>query len=73
MPEHDVTLTANFELLEDDPLTWITCPGIPTITDFEGNVYTTVLFGEQCWTREDVRTTKYTDGSSIITCLNPDE
>jgi uncharacterized protein (TIGR02145 family) len=33
------------------------CPGTPTVTDHEGNVYNTVQIGGQCWTRENLRTT----------------
>ncbi|MDY6327205.1 MAG: fibrobacter succinogenes major paralogous domain-containing protein, partial [Bacteroidales bacterium] len=31
------------------------CPGIPTVADHEGNVYNTVLIGNQCWTKENMR------------------
>ena len=41
------------------------CPGTPTVTDHEGNVYATVQIGEQCWMRENLRTTHYADGDSI--------
>ncbi len=33
------------------------CPGTPTVTDHEGNVYNTVQIGNQCWTKENLRTT----------------
>ena len=43
----------------------IPCPGIPTLTDIDGNIYNTVQIGEQCWMKENLRTRKYPDGTDI--------
>ena len=39
----------------------ITCPGIPTIT-YGGQVYNTVLIGEQCWLKESLNIGVMIDG-----------
>ena len=43
----------------------ITC-GIDSITDYDGNFYHTVLIGQQCWMKENLRTTHYADGTPIL-------
>lgn len=49
------------------------CPGTPTVTDADGNVYNTVKIGEQCWTKENLRTTHYANGTSIALGSNLNE
>ena len=48
--------------------------GFIKVTDVEGNEYQTVRVGNQCWMRENLRTTKYADGTDIpfITGVNDD-
>ncbi|MBO4381377.1 MAG: T9SS type A sorting domain-containing protein [Bacteroidales bacterium] len=41
------------------------CPDAPTLTDCDGNVYNTVQIGNQCWMKENLRTTRYANGDSI--------
>ncbi|MBQ7551714.1 MAG: T9SS type A sorting domain-containing protein, partial [Bacteroidales bacterium] len=41
------------------------CPGTPTVTDIDNNTYATVQIGNQCWMKENLRTTKYADGTEI--------
>jgi hypothetical protein len=41
------------------------CPGMPTVTDIDGNIYNTVLIGNQCWMKENLRVTHYPDGDEI--------
>lgn len=41
------------------------CPGTPTLTDIDGNVYNTVQIGNQCWMKENLRTTHYANNVPI--------
>jgi uncharacterized protein (TIGR02145 family) len=43
------------------------CPA-STVTDIDNNIYNTVAIGTQCWTKENLRVSRYNDGAVI-----PDE
>jgi len=42
------------------------CPLVPAVSDFDGNVYYTVQIGTQCWMRENVNSTHYSDGTPMV-------
>ena len=46
----------NFNTYDNESIASQACPDAPTVTDIDGNVYNTVLIGDQCWTRENLRT-----------------
>lgn len=48
------TITANFAYSHCGP-----------VTDYDGNVYSTILIGNQCWMKENLRTAHYADGAEI--------
>ena len=39
--------------------------GTSTVLDVDSNVYNTVLIGNQCWLKENLRVTRYSDGETI--------
>jgi uncharacterized protein (TIGR02145 family) len=57
-----------------DTLEFITtslCPS--TIVDIDGNEYQIVQIDDQCWTKENLRTSKFADGSFITNILDHEE
>jgi uncharacterized protein (TIGR02145 family) len=53
-----------------DSIPGLRCPGTPTVTDIDGNVYNTVQIGTQCWTQSNLKVSKYRNGDNIPTGLS---
>ena len=45
------------------------CGGSVVATDYESTTYESVLIGAYCWTKSNLRSTKYSDGSDIPVAL----
>ena len=41
------------------------CHGVITVSDIDDNMYNTVKIGKQCWIKENMRTTRYADGTDV--------
>ena len=66
-------ITAAKDTIYGTEVTFTTKPPIPkcgefSVSDVDGNEYHTVKIGTQCWLKENMRTTRYADGSLV----NPD-
>jgi len=48
----------------------VRCPGTPSVTDIDGNLYHTVQIGNQCWTQSNLKTSRFRNGDIIPTGLN---
>ncbi|PIE87938.1 MAG: hypothetical protein CSA04_04475 [Bacteroidetes bacterium] len=57
---HYITVTEGGGGIDGAP-----CPGMPTVTDVDGNDYNTVFIGGQCWMRENLKVTHYPNGDAI--------
>jgi uncharacterized protein (TIGR02145 family) len=55
-----------------EDLTFTTGDIPPPVTDIDGNVYNTVQIGTQTWMAENLRTTRYADGTPIELISNTD-
>ena len=49
---------------------WTPCPGSSSVIDIDSNTYNTVQIGDQCWMKENLKTTTYRNGTSIPNVTN---
>jgi uncharacterized protein (TIGR02145 family) len=68
-PEQKAALRDSLGISEP---TTFTC-GVSKIADVDGHQYETVLIGEQCWTKTNLRTTKFRNGNAIPEDIDPEQ
>ena len=47
------------------PISFTTPTHCGTVTDYDGNTYQTIYIGAQCWMKENLKTTHYSNGATI--------
>lgn len=52
------------------PVTSINKPCVSTVTDIDGNVYDVVSIGGQCWMKQNLKTSRFRDGTEITEVTN---
>ena len=48
-----------------NPIKFTTPVHCGTVTDYDGNVYQTIYIGAQCWMKENLKTTHYSNGAGM--------
>jgi uncharacterized protein (TIGR02145 family) len=58
---NDTTIYGNIDTVRTR--TWVNCPS--TIKDIDNNIYNVVTIGFQCWTKENLKVSRYRNGEII--------
>lgn len=70
--EYGLTVTdSEFCKVQRTTIVGAGCGGVTTAVDGSGNVYQVVEIGGQCWLAENLRTSQYASGDSLIHETNP--
>ncbi len=57
------TITVGFQV--ENFCDGLPCSGAATVTDIDNNTYNTVQIGNQCWMKENLRTSRYANGTYL--------
>ena len=66
-------IKSNGKVKYGNEISFTTLPDIGTLTDADGNVYTTININNQVWTVENLKTTTYRDGMPILNVIDGNE
>jgi uncharacterized protein (TIGR02145 family) len=67
-----ISLTIIFGAIScnEDDADSIGCGSTTSIIDIDGNIYNVVEIGTQCWMRENLKTTRYQNGDTILKAVS---